>query len=82
MKPLKMIRDKRWAMEDEEYAIMGNRLDNMSLIYNVILKPYFLTWWVILDDKKVVNDCEKILRLVCNSNKLKVNNCRLKSHRS
>ena len=68
----KMVWEKVWDMEDEEYTLYKNQLAKEKLLFQVIDKPYYLAWWVLADrTHDQIEQCEIMARIVCDSSLLK-----------
>ena len=66
----KIVWERVWHLEDEEYMISKNQLKKEK--FQVLEKPYYLTWWVMSDvSRSNIMQCEIMARLVCDSSLLK-----------
>ena len=75
----KLVWEKAWLLEDEEFQICKNQLRQEKLLYQVLEKPYYLTWWVMTDvSRYYIEQYEIMARLVCESSLLKAHNVRYK----
>ena len=71
----KAVWEKAWVLEDEEYQISKGQMRNEKLLYKIIEKPYYLTWWVMSDiSRTCIDQFEIMARLVCDSSLLKAYN--------
>ena len=43
----KLVWERVWHLEDEEYMISKNQLKKENLLFQVLEKPYYLTRWVV-----------------------------------
>ena len=69
-----------WNLEDEEVQLYKNQLATEKLLFQVIERPYYLTWWIISDISRAHMDlCEIMAKLVCEASLLKTDDTRLKS---
>ena len=61
--------------EDEDYKFICQT----TFMYKIIDNPYFLIWWILSDLAPVImDDCEIMAKLVCNSSLVKDHDYRLK----
>ena len=68
----KIVWESAWNLEDEEYQISRGQLRNEKLLFKIIEKPYYLTWWVMSDvSRSYIEQYEIMARLVCDSSLLK-----------
>ena len=75
----KIVWEKAWQLEDEEFQICKTQLRQEKLLYQIIDKPYYLTWWVMSDvSRYYIEQYEIMARLVCDSSLLKAHNVRYK----
>ena len=75
----KIVWDKAWRLEDEEFQIAKNQLRQEKLLFQVIEKPYYLTWWVMSDVSRFhIEQYEIMARLVCDCSLLKAHNVKYK----
>ena len=75
----KCVWENAWNLEDEEITLYKNQLAKEKLIFQIIEKPYYLTWWVISDvSHEHMKQCEVMARLVCDTSLLKTTDIRMK----
>ena len=75
----KVVWESVWRMEDEEFQLCRNQITKERLLYQVLEKPCYLTWWVLSDISRVnIEQYEIMARLVCDSSLLKVSNVKYK----
>ena len=68
-----------WNLEDEEYQLCKPQLSRDKLLFQIIERPYYLTWWVMSDvSRNNMEQYEIMARLVCDSSLLKSTDVRLK----
>ena len=73
------LTENAWKMEDEEVTLFKNQLTKEKLIFQIIDKPYYLTWWVVSDvSHELMKQCEVMARLVCDTSLLKATDIRMK----
>ena len=69
-----------WEMEDNDCKIMYMEGKEVPMFFKVLVKPYYLLWWLIADQfPKMMGMCEKMAAIVTNSSKLKSDDVKLKS---
>ena len=81
----RMVWERVWLLEDEEYLVYKNQLRKEKLLFQVLDKPYYLTWWVMSDvSRECITQYEIMARLVCDSSLLKAHHVKYKgtSHAS
>ena len=55
----RIVWSKVWALEDEEILLYKNQLAKEKLLFRIVEKPYYLTWWVISDlSREHIDKCE------------------------
>ena len=59
----KTVWDKVWHLEDEEYQMYRQQLNKEKLLSQIIEKPYYLTWWAMLDLSR--DNIEQCVTLFC-----------------
>ena len=68
-----------WLPEDEEIQLFKNQLSREKLLFQIVEKPYYLTWWVVSDvSRENMYACENMARMVCETSLLKSSDVRLK----
>ena len=76
---IRLFGKKVWHLEDEEYQMYKQQLNKEKVLFQIIEKPYYLTWWVMLDlSRDNIEQYETMARLVCDANLLKASDARLK----
>ena len=62
-----------WSKEDEDVCILYKQSNRKkSWLFDIIEKPYYLTWWIISDNfPNLMNMCEKMYAMVCGCSLLK-----------
>ena len=68
-----------WDMEDEEYQLLKIQLNHEKLLFQIIGKHFYLTWWLFTDLKpNHMKQGEIMANLVCDTSLLKANDYRMK----
>ena len=63
-----------WAREDEDCILLYKEPKPDTVLFKVIGKTYYLTWWVIADIRPdLISMCEDMAKLVCDTSLLKNN---------
>ena len=75
----RMVWEKVWMLEDEEIQLYKAQIASEKLLFKILEKPYYLTWWVIADvSRKQIAKCENMAKIVCDTSLLKTTDVRLK----
>ena len=76
----RIVWESVWRLEDEEIRLYRNQIATERLLFQVIDKPFYLTWWIISDISRAhIGICEKMAKMVCEASLLKKDDKRLKS---
>ena len=76
----RIVWSKVWALEDEEILLYKNQLAKEKLLFRIVEKPYYLTWWVISDlSREHIDKCEIMAKMICEASLLKTADTRLKN---
>ena len=68
-----------WSREDNDVHISYTQLAVRPRMFDVIDKPYYLSWWIMSDNfHKMTGICEKMAALVCGCSMLKSHDLKLK----
>ena len=68
-----------WSREDDDVHISYTQLAVRPSMFDVIEKPYYLSWWIMSDNyHKMTGICEKMVALVCGCSMLKSHDLKLK----
>ena len=68
-----------WLLEDEEIQLFKNQLTSEKLLFQIVEKPYYLTWCVVSDvSRELIHACENMAKMVCEASLLKSSDVRLK----
>ena len=75
----KMVWEKVWILKDEEIQLYKAQIASEKLLFKIVEKPYYLTWWVISDvSRKQKAKCENMAKMVCDASLLKTSVCLMK----
>ena len=76
----RIVWSKVWALEDEEILLYTNQLAKEKLLFRIVEKPYYLTWWVISDlSREHIDKCEIMAKMICEASLLKTADTGLKN---
>ena len=76
----KIIWERAWCIEDTYWSTLRIMHSQSTFMFKVAPKTKYLSWWELADKyPNMINMCELMARLICNSRRLKADDLRLKS---